>query len=172
MTVSYERRSHQYAKYSRICCLSLICVKQANAVPLIRSLFFSFLFVSFASTAKPAGTCSGYAGCVSPQVLMSNPSSKTCAAATCTTVECCVARMHFYICDSLCFGHARWAAKQTTSKVHRTLRTPAIPLCPIVKICSNCRLTLWVLTDVYALLKKRAVETAFLKCYKTIFFIC
>ena len=52
---------------------------------------FLFEFLCFFS----APTCTGFAGCVSPQVLMNNPSSKTCGAATCTTAECCVAGTFF-----------------------------------------------------------------------------
>ena len=48
-----------------------------------------------------APTCVGFSGCVSPQVLMDSPSSKTCAAAVCTPSECCVNRTLFLL--SCCF---------------------------------------------------------------------
>ena len=63
--------------------------------------FLSFKSFSF---SPPAPTCSGFTGCVSSQVLMNNPTSKTCAAATCTTSECCVSGF------ASCFSSSFFAA--------------------------------------------------------------
>ena len=52
-----------------------------------RMVDFSHFICTF---SPPAPKCTGFTECVSPQVLMNGPSSKTCGAATCMTTECCV----------------------------------------------------------------------------------